>query len=116
MRELPTHDYCIGYFAIARPRTACNYRKAAYCRCGMQHALHRPPLAGLRSWRTTSQPSCADFLSARVATAHFTRRGRLLAPDATLSDAGVGDGDVVTVVRIELVAEGWKVRLAPGRQ
>eukprot|EP00882_Tetradesmus_deserticola_P015533 GHRQ01016552.1.p1 GENE.GHRQ01016552.1~~GHRQ01016552.1.p1 ORF type:complete len:130 (+),score=42.85 GHRQ01016552.1:225-614(+) len=37
-------------------------------------------------------------------------RGRLLAPDATLTDAGVADGDVVTVVRIELVAEGWKIK------
>lgn len=36
-------------------------------------------------------------------------RGRLLAPDATLADAGVGEGDVVTVVRIELLAEGWKI-------
>lgn len=37
------------------------------------------------------------------------RRGRLLDPHGTLAAAGVGDGDVVTVVRIELVAEGWKV-------
>ncbi|KAF6264957.1 hypothetical protein COO60DRAFT_1634011 [Scenedesmus sp. NREL 46B-D3] len=37
-------------------------------------------------------------------------RGWLLAPDATLTDAGVADGDVVTVVRIELVAEGWKIK------
>ncbi len=36
-------------------------------------------------------------------------RGRALAPDATLAQAGLSEGDVVTVVRVELVAEGWKV-------
>lgn len=36
-------------------------------------------------------------------------RGRVLPATSTLAAAGVGEGDVITVVRIELVAEGWKV-------
>lgn len=37
-------------------------------------------------------------------------RGRVLPADSTLAAAGVGEDDVITVVRIELMAEGWKVR------
>ena len=37
-------------------------------------------------------------------------RGRELLPTQTLADAGLADNAVVTIVRIELVAEGWKVR------
>jgi hypothetical protein len=36
-------------------------------------------------------------------------KGRVLQPTHTLQQAGLTDASVVTVVRIELVAEGWKV-------
>jgi hypothetical protein len=36
-------------------------------------------------------------------------KGRELQPSHTLAQAGLADGAVVTVVRVELVAEGWKV-------
>lgn len=36
-------------------------------------------------------------------------KGRALNPEATLAEAGLADQAVVTFVRIELVAEGWKV-------
>jgi hypothetical protein len=38
-------------------------------------------------------------------------KGRVLQPTDTLQQAGLVDGATVTVVRIELIAEGWKVRL-----
>lgn len=41
-------------------------------------------------------------------------RGRVLKPDDTLQQAGLVEGATVTVVRVELVAEGWKVRGAHG--
>eukprot|EP00878_Enallax_costatus_P019704 GHUV01020796.1.p1 GENE.GHUV01020796.1~~GHUV01020796.1.p1 ORF type:complete len:131 (+),score=40.29 GHUV01020796.1:259-651(+) len=37
-------------------------------------------------------------------------RGRVLRSDDTLAAAGIAEGDVVTVVRIELIAEGWKIK------
>ena len=36
-------------------------------------------------------------------------KGRYLEPQDTLSKAGLADQAVVTVVRVELIAEGWKV-------
>lgn len=36
--------------------------------------------------------------------------GKLLDERTSLVEAGVGEGCVITYVRIELVAEGWKVR------
>lgn len=35
--------------------------------------------------------------------------GRHLLPQAALADVDMSDGSVVTLVRVELVAEGWKV-------
>jgi hypothetical protein len=36
-------------------------------------------------------------------------KGRVLKPSDTLTQCGLVDGATVTVVRIELIAEGWKV-------
>lgn len=42
--------------------------------------------------------------------------GRPLAPGDRLRDAGVAEGGVVTYVRVELLAEGWKVHTFRTRQ
>jgi len=39
-------------------------------------------------------------------------KGRELQPQATLRQAGVADAAAVTVVRVELLAEGWKVSIS----
>eukprot|EP00879_Flechtneria_rotunda_P002667 GHRR01002872.1.p1 GENE.GHRR01002872.1~~GHRR01002872.1.p1 ORF type:complete len:164 (+),score=41.56 GHRR01002872.1:298-789(+) len=37
-------------------------------------------------------------------------KGRLLNPESSLAAAGIHEGDTITVVRVELVAEGWQIQ------
>jgi hypothetical protein len=84
-------------------------RHVAIVACNM-YCTTRGLLFSAAAWRAhnSAMLPVLDFVCL-CGCCYRDSRGRLLAPDATLSDAGVGDGDVVTVVRIELVAEGWKV-------